>query len=278
MKPEIVVIACIFLAFTVLEIVFTRFWRKPGQTRRDAVVEVVGTVALLGLTQPTILAAAYGLGLLLFPEREGALAGIPWWAGVLLFLVFDDMTQYWWHRTSHRVKWLYDLHRAHHDAQYMSVRLVYRNNVFYYWLMPGLWLSGALIFLGLGWVYAGYIVVKMAVITGAHSDVAWDRRLLQVPALAPLMWVVERLISTPATHHAHHGRHAGDGVTHYHGNYGNLLFLWDVIFGTAKITRRYPEAYGVENLDEVGAGRLLFWPLVGRDRREGGREAFRAAE
>ena len=275
MKPEILLIAAIFLAFIILEILFTRFWRKPEQTRRDAVVEIVGTSLLLGLTQPAILALAYALGLALFPAREGALAGIPWWAGFALFLVFDDMTQYWWHRLSHRTPWLYDLHRAHHDAKYMSVRLVYRNNVFYYWLMPGLWLSGALVFLGLGWVYAGYIVAKMLVITAAHSDVAWDRPLLRVPALSPLMWVVERVFSTPATHHAHHGRHAGDGVTHYHGNYGNFLFLWDVLFGTARITRRYPDAYGVENLAEVSAGRLLLWPLLGRERKS---RAFHPAE
>ena len=45
---------------------------------------------------------------------------------------------------------LYDLHRAHHSARYMSIRIVYRNNSFYYLLMPGLWLSGALIFMGGG--------------------------------------------------------------------------------------------------------------------------------
>ena len=41
------------------------------------------------------------------------------------------------------------------------------------------------------------------------------------------MWVVERVISTPATHAAHHGFSESDGVTHYHGNFGNFLFLWE---------------------------------------------------
>jgi sterol desaturase/sphingolipid hydroxylase (fatty acid hydroxylase superfamily) len=129
-------------------------------------------------------------------------------------------------------------------------------------MMPGLWFSGALIYLGLGWVYAFYIVVKMAVIFGAHSDVRWDEPLYRIKWLSPLMWVVERLISTPATHSAHHGKYADDGVTHYKGNYGNLLFFWDVLFGTARITRRYPENIGVENLDPMTAGEQLFWPLI----------------
>ena len=76
------------------------------------------------------------------------------------------------------------------------------------------------------------------------------------------MWVVERTISTPATHSAHHGKHVSDGVTNYKGNFGNLLFFWDVLFGTAKITRRYPDEIGVENLPETTVAEQLIWPLV----------------
>ncbi len=128
--------------------------------------------------------------------------------------------------------------------------------------MPSLWFSGALIFLGFGAVYAVYAVVKMAVIIGAHSDLRWDAPLYRIKALSPVMWVVERLISTPATHGAHHGKHAADGITNYKGNFGNLLFFWDVLFGTAKITRRYPETYGVENLPETTVGEQMLWPLL----------------
>jgi hypothetical protein len=43
----------------------------------------------------------------------------------------------------------------------MSVRVVYRNNFFYYPFMPGLWISGALLYLGFGWFYVGYAIVKL---------------------------------------------------------------------------------------------------------------------
>ena len=123
------------------------------------------------------------------------------WLALVLFLVFEDMLQYWWHRASHSFGWLYNLHRAHHNGQYMSVRLVYRNNILYYAMMPSLWMAGVLVYLGLGWFYAGYLVVKQAVIIGAHSDVVWDRPFYRIKALSPLMWLVERTISTlsPAT-------------------------------------------------------------------------------
>ena len=48
------------------------------------------------------------------------------------------------------------------------------------------------------------------------------------------------------------------------GQLRNLLFFWDVLFGTAKITRTYPESYGVENLPETSLGEQLAWPLFGQ--------------
>lgn len=262
MKPEILAILGVLATFCVLEIVFTNFFRKPNQKRGDVIVEIISTISLILVTQPLALLGGATLARLIAPGAEGALAHIPVLAGIGLFLIFDDMMQYWWHRASHSVPWLYNLHRPHHNAEYLSIRVVYRNNLFYYLLMPGLWFSGALIYLGLGWVYAGYIIVKMSVIYGAHSDVRWDEALYKIKWLSPLMWVIERLVSTPATHSAHHGKHKDDGITHYKGNYGNLLFLWDVLFGTAKITRQYPEEFGVENLPDTTAAEQLLWPLV----------------
>lgn len=262
MKPEIIAVLAIYLAFILAEIIFTNFFKKKEQKTSDGAVEFISTGVLLMLTQPFIIGAAYFLGLTFFPQFQDSLSGIHVLAGFALFLVLDDMTQYWWHRLSHSVPWLYKLHRPHHNAEYMSIRLVYRNNIFYYLIMPGIWLSGALIYMGLGWVYAVYIVMKMTIIFGAHSDIAWDKPLYDIKALAPIMWIVERTVSTPSTHHAHHGRHKADGVTHYKGNFGNFLFFWDVLFGTAKITRRYPPEFGVENLPETSMLEQLIWPIV----------------
>lgn len=251
----------IYLGFGLLELVWTRLFSKSEQTRDDGILEAVSTVVLLALTQPMILLAVGGLGHAFAPHLEGALANLPVLAALALFLVFEDMMQYWWHRASHSFAWLYNLHRAHHNGRYMSVRIVYRNNLFYYAMMPSIWLAGALVYLGLGWFYAGYLVVKMLVIIGAHSDVVWDKPLYRINALSPIMWLVERTISTPATHHAHHGRHSSDPAVNYKGNFGNLLFFWDVLFGTAKITRSYPHSYGVENLPPATLGQQLLWPI-----------------
>ena len=255
------IVAAIFLGFILLEIACACF-RQPEGRRRDALIEIIGSSLLLGFTFPLVMTLSARLLDHFVPEAKGSLAGLPWLAGFALFLVFDDLTQYAWHRLAHRVPLLYALHRAHHSAPYMSIRIVYRNNSFYYLLMPGLWLSGMLIHMGLAPVYYVYLILKMCVIFGAHSSVPWDDRLYRIRPLRPLMWLLERTISTPSTHSAHHGLSADDGVTHYKGNYGNLLFFWDVLFGTAKITRRRPERYGIEHLRPVSWQHELFWPVV----------------
>lgn len=246
-----VVITVVLVGFALVELAAGRFLHRGASRRGDVWIEALSTAALPAVVQPAILWASAGLMATVAPGSAGAWAHLPAWAMFGILLLADDLTQYGWHRLSHAVPALYRLHRAHHSAGYLSVRLVYRNNLVYYALMPGLWLSGVLLHLGFGPVYVVYVVLKMTVIIAAHSSVPWDAALWLSPRLRPVMALVARVISTPSTHSAHHGKHRADGVTHYQGNYGNFLFLWDVLFGTARVTGRRPTAFGIEGEADV---------------------------
>ena len=267
METYQIVILGLFFGLVVLEIIFTNFFSKHNQRAKDGVVELFGFFQLNFLALPLVFGFGYGLTETFFPSTKGLISDWSFFAIFGLLLIFDDLTQYWWHRICHNVPVLYNLHRAHHDSEYLSIRVVYRNALLYYLLMPGLWFAGALFYLGSGWVYAVYIVIKQAVIYGAHTDLRWDKKLYEIKWMSPVMWVLERTISTPSTHWMHHGKHLSDENTHYKGIYGNLLFLWDIIFGTAKITRKYPKEVGVENLSEVSALTQLFWPIFRSSRK-----------
>lgn len=243
--------------------------QKFSANLSDNLLDLLCFVLLAAFTQPFIFWVVKSIGLRIAPGMENALINLPWYAMVGLLLVGDDMLQYWWHRASHSPM-LWPLHRAHHSAQYMSARIIYRNNFFYYLAMPAIWMSGVLVYLGLAQVYMVYIVVKLMVITGAHSSVRWDAPLYRVKALAPLMWLVQRTISTPATHFAHHAMTNDDGIGHYTGNFGNLLFFWDVLFRSAHITQRFPAQVGLTDDQLFGDEKWwvqLFYPLF-RSRRE----------
>jgi sterol desaturase/sphingolipid hydroxylase (fatty acid hydroxylase superfamily) len=267
-QVQLLSLASVLGVFAFLEWRLGRF-SPPQATREDHRLDVAVIVMFLTVTA-AVASTANLLGSIWMPEWRGALADWPWLGMLLTLIIGDDLTQYGWHRLSHSSV-LWPLHRAHHSAPYMSVRVVYRNNALYYALMPGLWIMGLLVYLGFGWVTVGYTLVKITVIVGAHSAWRWDEALYRKPALRPLMWVLERLISTPATHHAHHALTEADGVGHYSGNFGNLFFLWDIIFGTAVITRRYPPAVGLQDDLDFGPERWetqLFYPFVRSSRAQ----------
>ncbi|WP_276598216.1 sterol desaturase family protein [Roseateles koreensis] len=254
-QTQYIQLIALFLGFTLLEFLLGRA-KGFKATASDNLLDLVGFALLAAVTQPAVFWLVQVIGHAVAPGAQNAWAGLPWIAGFALFLVGDDMLQYGWHRASHKPL-LWPLHRAHHSAQYMSARIIYRNNFFYYFGMPAIWVSGLLIYLGLGPIYMVYIVIKLAVITGAHSAVRWDEPLYRIKALKPLMWLVQRTISTPATHFAHHAMSNADGIGHYTGNYGNLLFFWDVLFGTAHITQQYPAEIGLR--DDQLFGKEAWW-------------------
>lgn len=261
------VVALIFLGFAVAEFSRGRLLNVAKTRKKDVIIELGSGLGLPIFVVPAVTFGSAAITEWMLPGSSDQLAHWPAWLMFVVLLVVDDLGQYLWHRLTHSVPWLFELHRAHHSAEYMSVRIVYRNNLLYYAFMPNLWASGVLLHFGFDAVYFGYFIAKMAVITSAHSSVAWDEKLLKIRALRPLMWVVVRTISTPCTHAAHHGMHASDGVTHYKGNYGNFLFLWDVLLGTAKITGRRPTRFGLENIAPASWQQELLWPWLRNGRR-----------
>jgi sterol desaturase/sphingolipid hydroxylase (fatty acid hydroxylase superfamily) len=89
------------IAFALAEFFLTNLLHKPRQRRKDVIVEIVGSSTLLLLTQPLVLLAGGLLAAKLAPQAKDSLALIPLCAQIGLFLVFDDMAQYWWHRVTH---------------------------------------------------------------------------------------------------------------------------------------------------------------------------------
>jgi len=184
---------------------------------------------------------------LLLPREHNVFQWVPFYWGILILCVADDLTQYWYHRLHHEVPWLWRFHRTHHSAPYMGMSMASRQNAIYTLFFSQTYLTSILVYLGLGPSAVVVLTVKSVITTLAHSSLAWDRPLYRYKALHPLAWLIERTISTPATHHAHHASSSDDGVGYYKGNFGNMFFLWDVIFGTSHISRQYPKAYGISH-------------------------------
>ncbi len=251
----------VLLVLGVIESFGGLYW-NDRRTKNDFTIEFLGLLLLPTFIQPGIFLIVLWISGALVPNLGDILIDSSVFLQIAAFLVFDDMTQYWWHRLSHVNRKMWKLHRPHHVVEEMGVLVTYRNAVLYYAFMPGIWLSAFLVYLGMGQVYLFYLPIKLIIILLAHSETKWDQYLYRYKLLRPLAWVVERTISTPSTHFAHHGLTAEDGVSHPNGNYGNLLFIWDIIFGTAKITRKYPSRFGAWNQIKEPWYVQLFFPLM----------------
>ena len=235
---------------------------NDSRSKNDLTIELVCLTILPTFIQPAILTFVLFVMNLWFPLFEDYFisSSILW--HISAFIIFDDLTQYLWHRFSHENSFMWKLHRPHHVVEEMGVLVTYRNAFLYYAFMPGIWFTGILIFLGMTGIYLFYLPIKISIILLAHSETKWDRFLYSYKILHPLAWIIERTISTPCTHYAHHGLTAKDGVSNPNGNYGNLLFFWDVLFGTAKITRKYPTRFGAWNAMKEPWYVQLFFPII----------------
>ena len=237
-------------------------------TKNERILDIVCFVGPRLVLRPAI--AYFGLKFLplVLPGAANAFAWIPFGWGLLIIAIADDLTQYWYHRIHHQVPWLWRFHRTHHSAPYMGMAMASRQNILYTFFFSQIYLTTALTYLGLGYPALFVGGIKSLITTAAHSSIRWDKPFYTIKWLNPIAWVMERLISTPATHHAHHADTTDDGVGYYKGNFGNMFFLWDIIFGTGIIKRQYPASYGIKHYQQEEWYAQFLWPIF-KSKKEG---------
>jgi len=212
-----------------------------------------------------------------FSEFKNEFSWVPFWWGFVIIAVADDLTQYWYHRLHHQVPFLWRFHRTHHSAPYMGMAMNSRQNFIYTIFFSQIYVTATLVYLGLGFPALFVRVIKSMITLFAHSSIPWDRPFYEKKWLHPVAWVLERFISTPATHHAHHADTADDGVGNYKGNFGNMFFIWDIIFGTGIITRQYPKSFGLKYYQGEEWYAQFLWPIF-KSKKEGSELAANGPE
>ena len=237
-------------------------------TSNEKLLDLTSFVLSKVIVRPAVVFFTLKLLPFALPDFKGTFSWVPFWWGFLIIAVADDLTQYWYHRLHHQVPFLWRFHRTHHSAPYMGMAMASRQNIIYTIFFSQIYLTAALTYLGLGEAALFVTGIKSIITLAAHSSIPWDKPFYKYKVLNPIAWVLERLISTPATHHAHHADSDDDGVGHYKGNFGNMFFIWDVIFGTGIITRQYPSGYGLKHYKQEEWYAQFFWPIF-KSRKEG---------
>jgi len=138
------------------------------------------------------------------------------WTIVPIFIGVE-FCYYWFHRTSHRVRWFWSAHVVHHSGERMNMTTAMRQSLLY--SVTGWWLFFMpLVLLGVHPAVVFFLYgCDLAYQFFIHTESVW-----QLPA-----WM-EYLFDTPSNHRVHHGRNP----QYIDKNYGGVLIVFDRMFGT----------------------------------------------
>ena len=188
-----------------------------------SVLVVVNSTAIT-----TLAAAALGAVSGAAPPVPGV--GSALLAALIMFLA-ADFVSYWYHRINHDWRWLWPVHALHHSAEDLNPVTAYRHHPLYLLLATPLnavttgvaqavllvFITGSLDLYLLAGTNFFYAVFNLFAANLRHSHI-W----LRYPR------AVEHILISPAQHQVHHSI----DPRHHNRNYGEVLALWDWMFGT----------------------------------------------
>ena len=210
-------IGLIFTSLTflllVIETVLMHF-RKMQIPYRDMIFNYLLAAAnvLIGtIVFPLIYSAwEFGESMQVLSISDGFLSG------ALLFLIIDFVF-YWFHLWVHRSPILWFLHSLHHSSRNYNLSIGLRSN--YGQTIIFLLLLTPLTFLG-------WSPRALSVVSFIHVFFGFWQHTKLVQKLGRF----ERILITPSHHRVHHG----SNPSYIDKNFGQVLVIWDRIFGTFK--------------------------------------------
>ena len=108
------------------------------RTKNDFTIELLSLTILPTIIQPGIFFLTITLMETFLPSFQNHFITLFFGYHLAAFLLFDDLTQYGWHRFSHSNRTMWKLYRPHHIIKEMGVLVTYRNALLYYALMPSI--------------------------------------------------------------------------------------------------------------------------------------------
>jgi sterol desaturase/sphingolipid hydroxylase (fatty acid hydroxylase superfamily) len=229
---QVLIIACIFRPLESLAP--AEAWADRRYTRIDrtyTLVMLLGLNPLFAYLVLTPLANWLGGGAPAADPGAGEAGGlahwVPWFQHhpYLLFFVYYlvyDFVYYWMHRAQHAIPWWWALHSMHHSQRQMSCWTNDRGS-YVDGFLQSMVLATVAIAIGIEPdQFALLLLIAELVQNFSHANVRFGfGRLL------------ERVFVDPKFHRLHHMIVDPDRPRLHDCNYGQVLSIWDVLFGTA---------------------------------------------
>lgn len=192
----------------------------------------------------------------LYPWLESTVGIWDWDTGkvgvwIIAFLVVD-FTMYLRHLAAHRVAFLWAIHAVHHQSTDYNLTVATRLG----WLQDTILVSLPMAFLGMP--------MEVVLVLFAAGN---TYQLFQHTMLIGRLGIVDAILMTPSNHRVHHGRNP----QYLDKNHGNVLVIWDRLFGTWE-PEVEPPIYGtldgLPSLDPLENNLAPIRKLVAKVRRQ----------
>ena len=236
--------APIVLAMIFVELLISSWQNKKYYKKED-------TLCTIGLLSGNIIVAFSIKGLILafhfylYQFKVIELTSIlPLWAMWALTFIMIDLVFYIYHRMSHRVRFLWAIHLSHHSSEEMNFAVSFRQA----WFGP---ISKIPFFMVLPLLGFDPTIIAVAGVMSTLWGIVGHTQI--VGKLGFIEWV----FNTPSHHRVHHG----SNKQYIDKNYGNLLIIWDRMFGTFE-PEEEPVKFGlVNNVNTFNPTKITFMAL-----------------
>ena len=215
-----------FVGFILLEILISSIMKKRIYETKDAFSSIamgLGNV-FTGLVGKTLVFGAYTL------VHQWAIfdLGYVWWVWVIA-IIGEDFTYYWFHRTSHNVRFFWASHVVHHSSKHYNLSTALRQT----WTGN---FTGSFIF----WLWMPLFGFEPLMIVFLQSVSLLYQFWIHTEVIERLPKWFEFIFNTPSHHRVHHS----SDLKYLDKNHAGILVIWDRMFGTFQQEEEKPN-YGL---------------------------------
>ena len=223
-----------YIGILMLERLLYLFQDRHEWNERDALANVKNSV-FIAIVEPFVGAVIFvAIYSLIFEYARIATFPLTVWAFALAWLM-NDLAYYIDHRIGHRTGFFWAIHQSHHSSNEMNILVANRGTV--------LSLGGAMHPTYFLLAFAG-VPLAMFVTVKFFGNL-WG--IFNHTRLVDRMGPLEHVLATPSNHRVHHGADA----KYLDRNYGQVLILWDKLFGTYQREEEYPRFGLVKPLESM---------------------------
>ncbi len=146
----------------------------------------------------------------------------------IILLIITDFIWYWYHRLAHEINLLWALHVVHHQSEDFNYTVSARITFFQALARTGFWCILPII------GFPASMITSILLVHGLYPF------FIHTKAIGKL-GVLEYILVTPSHHRVHHA----SNPNYLDKNYGDVLIIWDKLFGTFKKEGNEPIVYGL---------------------------------